>query len=209
MAELAGAAAGVRRRAPRRRDGHARLRPLPDATRERITISFYARLLDGLLDELAIDAAAIVGNSMGGFISAELAIAFPQRVERLVLVSAAGMSTYGDPREALAAQYCAGSNRRSRRSPRGERSMQTRSPAGRRCASAILGDCVSHPGRLPAPMAAELVRGAGKPGFMQAIAANFDYDFRDRLPEIACPTLIVWGEHDRLVTVRDAPSTPS
>ncbi len=35
--------------------------------------------------ELGIDAAAVVGNSMGGFIAAELAIAFPQRVERLVL----------------------------------------------------------------------------------------------------------------------------
>ncbi len=40
--------------------------------------------------QLGIDAAAVVGNSMGGFIAAELAIAFPQRVERLVLISAAG-----------------------------------------------------------------------------------------------------------------------
>ncbi len=47
---------------------------------------------------LGVDAAAVVGNSMGGFVSAELAIDFPQRVERLVLVSAAGLSTYRDPR---------------------------------------------------------------------------------------------------------------
>ena len=33
-----------------------------------------------------MDAAAVVGNSMGGFIGAELAIQFPQRVERLTLV---------------------------------------------------------------------------------------------------------------------------
>ena len=65
-----------------------------------ISISAYARLLDRLLDALGIDAAALVGNSMGGFISAELAIAYPQRVERLVLVSAAGISTY-DNRGAL------------------------------------------------------------------------------------------------------------
>ena len=31
-----------------------------------------------------------------------------------------------------------------------------------------------------------------------------DYDVRERLPEIACPTLIVWGERDRLIPVRDA-----
>ena len=70
--------------------GHS---PMP---RERITISGYARLLDGLFDELGIDAATVVGNSMGGFISAELAIAFPQRVERLVLVAPAGLSTYAE-----------------------------------------------------------------------------------------------------------------
>ena len=27
---------------------------------------------------------------------------------------------------------------------------------------------------------------------------------RERLPEIACPTLIVWGDRDRLISVRDA-----
>jgi pimeloyl-ACP methyl ester carboxylesterase len=68
--------------------GHS---PMPAET---ITISSYARILDGLLEQLKIDAATVVGNSMGGFISAELAINFPQRVERLVLVSAAGISTH-------------------------------------------------------------------------------------------------------------------
>src|SRR5207245_2489790 len=63
-----------------------------------ISIAGYARVLDGLLGELGIDAAAVVGNSMGGFIAAELAISAPQRVERLVLVSAAGLSTHNDPR---------------------------------------------------------------------------------------------------------------
>ena len=36
---------------------------------------------------------------------------------------------------------------------------------------------------------------------MQAL---LDYDIRERLPQIACPTLIVWGASDRLITVRDA-----
>ncbi len=39
---------------------------------------------------------------------------------------------------------------------------------------------------------------------MQALEAILDYDIRERLPEIACPTLIVWGDGDRLITVRDA-----
>ena len=61
-----------------------------------------------------------------------------------------------------------------------------------------------HPGRLPGPLVAEQVRGAGKPGFIPALQAIVDYDVRERLPEIACPTLIVWGEKDLLISVRDA-----
>src|SRR4051812_2223869 len=59
---------------------------------QKISISGYARTVDALYEALRIDSAAVVGNSMGGFIGAELAIAHPARVERLVLVSAAGLA---------------------------------------------------------------------------------------------------------------------
>jgi pimeloyl-ACP methyl ester carboxylesterase len=169
-----------------------------------ITISGYARLLDGLMGALGVDAAAVVGNSMGGFIAAELAIAFPQRVERLVLVSAAGISTTRDPRvtralpvmsrlqtvlAATAGWVAAKSDTVARRA---------------RLRDALMNLVVRHPSRLPAALAAEQIRGAGKPGFIQGLQAVLDYDVRDRLPEIACPTLIVWGDRDRLIPVRDA-----
>ncbi len=169
-----------------------------------ISISGYARTLDALLDALDIDAAAVVGNSMGGFVAAELAINFPQRVERLVLVSAAGLSTYRDPRGL----------RELRRIRRMERPIAavTRWSAANAdilasrpvLRTAALGAITRHADRLPAPLAAEQIRGAGKPGFLPALQANLDYDFRHRLPEIACPTLIVWGANDPVVTVRDA-----
>jgi pimeloyl-ACP methyl ester carboxylesterase len=182
--------------------------PLPS---KEITISGYGRLLDGLLGQLGIGAAAVVGNSMGGFIAAELAIAFPQRVERLVLVSSAGIST----RHPLAGI----SPRLASTSPipalvRGERIL-TGSAAWlasrsdtvarrRRLRELTLAVVVRHPDRLPAALATEQLRGAGKPGFLQAFEAIIDYDVEQRLPEIACPTLIVWGADDRLVTVADA-----
>lgn len=175
--------------------------PMPP---EQVSISGYARTLDALLGKLGVDAAAVVGNSMGGFVSAELAINYPQRVERLVLVSAAGLSTYGDPRglralgrmrqmERIVATYAGWVATRS--------DAITRRPVLR---NATLGLVAAHPSRLPAPLAAELVRGAGKPGFIQGLAANLEYDFSHRLGEIVCPTLIVWGDRDRVITVRDA-----
>ena len=175
--------------------------PMPDWE---ISISHYARLLNDLLDQLEVDAAAVVGNSMGGFIGAELAIAFPRRVERLVLVSAAGVSTHEhrDATRAMPAMV------------RAERilAMTTAWAASKSDAFArrarlrdiALSVVARHPSRLPAALAAEQIRGAGKPGFMRAFRATIDYAVRERLPEIACPTLIVWGASDRLITVKDA-----
>jgi 4,5:9,10-diseco-3-hydroxy-5,9,17-trioxoandrosta-1(10),2-diene-4-oate hydrolase len=178
--------------------GHS---PMP---REEISIAGYARLLEGLLDQLEIDAAAVVGNSMGGFIGAELAISFPQRVERLVLVSAAGLSTYGERR----AERALPSLRRLERvlaATTAWFASQSDTVARRpRLREATMKLVVAHPGRLPGVLAAEQMRGAGKPGFMQALAAVLDYHVRERLEEIACPTLIVWGDRDRLISVRDA-----
>ena len=178
--------------------GHS---PMP---KEPITISEYARVLDGLLDVLGISAATVVGNSMGGFVSAELAIAFPQRVERLVLVSGAGISTYHhrdveriEPYlRRLAPMLAAYTGWTAARSD-----WVARRPGLR---NITLGTVTRHPSRLPAALAAEQLRGAGKPGFMQALRANIDYPIAERLPEIVCPTLIVWGAEDRVIPVGDA-----
>jgi pimeloyl-ACP methyl ester carboxylesterase len=178
--------------------GHS---PMP---RQTITISGYARLLDSLLGELGIDAAAVVGNSMGGFISAELAIAFPQRVERLVLVSAAGLSTYNHRGSMTALPAMRRLERVLMASGAWTASKSDDVVRRARLREAVLGVVVRHPERLDAALAAEQVRGAGKPGFIQGLEAVLDYDVRERLREIACPTLIVWGDGDRLISVHDA-----
>ena len=62
-----------------------------------------------------------------------------------------------------------------------------------------------HPRLLKPDLAYEgFIKGAGKPGFEDALRASLEYDFRDRLPEVRCPTLIVWGEKDSIIPVRDA-----
>jgi pimeloyl-ACP methyl ester carboxylesterase len=173
---------------------------------EQISISGYARLLERLLDTLEIDAAAVVGNSMGGFIAAELAIAFPQRVERLVLISAAGISTTAEamPHTARVVPAIRRLERLLLATTAGVAAKSDTVVRRARLREALLNVVVRHPGQLPAPLAAEQLRGAGKPGFVQGLEAVLDYNIRERLPEIACPTLIVWGDRDRLITVRDA-----
>lgn len=178
--------------------GHS---PMP---REQISMAGYARLLDRLLAQRGIDAAVVVGNSMGGFISAELAISFPQRVERLVLVSAAGLSTYNDPLSVRGAPVLRRLDRALAATLAWTVAKADTTMRRPRLRQAALWVAAAHPGKLPGPLVAEQVRGAGKPGFFDALQAIVGYDVRERLAEVACPTLIVWGEKDRLISVRDA-----
>ncbi len=52
----------------------------------------YADFLDKFMSELKIEKAHLVGNSMGGWVAALTAIKYPQRVDKLVLVDAAGLT---------------------------------------------------------------------------------------------------------------------
>jgi pimeloyl-ACP methyl ester carboxylesterase len=171
--------------------------------REKITISGYGHFVDAVLDELGATSAAVVGNSMGGFIGIELAIRFPERVERLVLVSAAGLSIEYLRNERALAVLNAIENRLAAYSGwlASRSDALARRPVARRM---IFGIVAHRPDRLPGPLVAEQVRGSGKAGFIPALDALTDYRIRDRLGEIACPTLIVWGAEDKLVPARDA-----
>lgn len=52
--------------------------------------------LDGLYKQVGIERASLVGNSLGGFTAAAFALAHPEKVDRLVLVDAAGFAVTGD-----------------------------------------------------------------------------------------------------------------
>jgi 2-hydroxy-6-oxonona-2,4-dienedioate hydrolase len=52
--------------------------------------------LDALYKELKINRASLVGNSLGGWTAAAFAIAHPEKVDRLVLVDAAGIKQASD-----------------------------------------------------------------------------------------------------------------
>ena len=54
-----------------------------------------------LLNHLSLDRVHIVGASLGGWIAAELALRYPERVNRLALVDAAGIEEKASPRDPL------------------------------------------------------------------------------------------------------------
>jgi len=174
---------------------------MPEKT---ISIDRYADTVDAFLDALKIDQPVrLVGNSMGGFIGAELAIRYPQRVERLVLVAAAGLSV-----EKVRTDRKEGLRHRAENIAFFEIGwLASRSPTitrRRRLREWLLLLVAAHPARLSPELTLELVKGSGKEGFNDALEALCRYPIRSRLPEIECPTLIVWGDKDLLVPLKDA-----
>jgi len=166
---------------------------------EPISIRGYATVVDAMCDELGVECVSVVGNSMGGFIGAELALSFGTRVDRLVLVSAAGLSTEHiarTPSLAMARVLSAGFPHAMRLE-----SAVVRRPRLRRAAMQFV---VRYPEKLSVPLAEELVLSSGKPGFVPALKALLEYSYRDRLTAIEMPVLIVWGRNDLLVPVGDA-----
>jgi pimeloyl-ACP methyl ester carboxylesterase len=167
---------------------------------DEISIPGYGRFVDAFLGEIGIERATLVGNSMGGFISAETAISHPSRVERLVLVSAAGLMRVGN-RQSYVLERLARLAHPATAAVFARREHLVRRPRARRW---MLYGVARYPERLDPELIYEVASGAGKPGFLDALKAIADYDFRHRLPEIAVPTLIVWGSNDRVVPVSGA-----
>jgi pimeloyl-ACP methyl ester carboxylesterase len=172
----------------------------PEPADGEISISGYGRCVDAFCERLDLGKVAMVGNSMGGFVVAEVAIQFPERVSRVALVSAAGISTadalqrpvllFGRVATALATNTAARHRRLASR------------PITRHASLALV---ARHPRLLKADLAYEgFFKGAGKDGFDDALRACLDYDFRERLPDVKVPALIVWGEKDSILPVRDA-----
>ena len=167
---------------------------------EDISMPGYGRLVDAFLGEIGIECASVVGNSMGGFIAAEVAVSHPARVDKLALVSAAGVMTVR-PAELTVAKHLARSFQAGSARVLARRQSLVRRRGLRKL---ILYGIVRHPELLQPELVYEIASGGGKPGFVDAFNAVLDYDFSDRLPDVQHPTLIVWGRNDRIVPVGGA-----
>ena len=166
---------------------------------DEISISGYGRAVNALCDELDLGEVVLIGHSMGGFTACETAIQFPQRVERVVLISAAGITTSDlmhQPIVGPARVIAALGTRAVANSHAVVRRKRLRRP--------VYASFIRYPDRIPTDFLFEITQGSGRPAFNAALRAILDYDFRERLPEISVPVLIVWGSEDMLVPRSDA-----
>lgn len=160
--------------------------------------AFFARFVGAYLDALGLESPAVVGNSIGGLAALRLALSEPARVGALGLVASAGLGrevTY-----ALRLPTLPGY---------GEATVAWgKTPLGAfQRAWSRVPLLFGRPGRLPSEWINEQTQIAQLPGFMEATmtALRAQVDLRGqrevltgRLPHLQIPTLVVWGERDRV-----------
>ena len=155
--------------------------------------SDYARLVVALLDSLGISSAVLVGHSMGGEIAAETALRHPDRVRGLVLIDAAGYGVSWPGVLKLARWPFVGAIATSFR--------------GRWITGRILRSTYAVPDKVTEADVDQYYAPVPDPDFgrgLRGVLREFRFDSlaRGRLASLQTPTLIVWGDGDRWISVR-------
>jgi pimeloyl-ACP methyl ester carboxylesterase len=166
-------------------------RPLP------YTIDGYVDAIVALLDELGEREAMWVGHSLGGMVAVAASRRWPERVTRMALVNGAGFQRYPLPLRLA-----------SRLVP--ERAL---SKVLERMAVKLLEQVFSERNSYTARFISQV---DGRPHHptvdecARTIASLLPElsrrHFLDDIDRIAHPTLVIWGDQDRLLAFRDVPS---
>lgn len=146
------------------------------------------------LDELQISEIDIVGNSMGGNVAAEFALANPHRVRRMVLMGPGGLAV----------------NTFSPAVSEGARRLfEFLADPSRDRMRAWVDTMVSNPALATEALIDDRLTNAMQPGVIESTAsifATFDDPALNRLPplwaragKLLTPTLIIWGRDDRML----------
>jgi len=151
-------------------------------------IGTYVDYLDQFCKQLKIERASLVGNSMGGWIAAAYTVAFPDRVERLVLVDAAG---YAPPAN-FDHRILYGLN------------PSTREGMKQVVSKVFYNKVFSSDALIDQAMAARITAGDGYTinSLIESIIRGEDF-LDNRVQSIKQPTLVLWGRQDGLILLAD------
>lgn len=165
--------------------GHGR----SDKPQQGYAITEMAKDVAAVLDDLTLDAAVLVGNSIGGMIAMQCSLDYPDRVLGNVIVSSGTGLIQHMPAEALAAfqQDYQGAFRQLFE---GTVSAKTRRERGE-ILDLLLAQCMVETNFPRHVFTAS----------SQDPEGVFNWDIRDRLKDIHQPTLVLAGEEDQATPV--------
>jgi len=153
----------------------------------------YVRLVLALLDSLGIASAVLVGHSMGGEIAAEVALTHPDRVRGLVLLDAAGYGVRWPGVLKMARWPFIGAVVTTFR--------------GRWFTKRILQSTFADPDNVTEGDVDQYYAPVPQRGFgraLRGVLREFRFDsLGGQLGRVQTPTLILWGDADRWIPLRD------
>ena len=159
----------------------------------------YAEDIAEVMDALGIDQAIIGGNSMGGKHALAFAVRYPERLAGLVLIDASGAPMPDDPAEededggniGFAIAQTPGINRIVEQ-------ITPRFLIKQSLEESVSNKSVVTPQTVDRYW--ELLRYPGnRAATMERFSAAYDPLTRDEIAGIEAPTLILWGDEDRLI----------
>ena len=147
----------------------------------------------GLMDELGVEKAILVGNSAGGTVSMQVALQYPESVEALILVDAAVYAGGGAPSW----------SRPILKTPQ----MNHVGPLIARQLQAQGVQFIKTAWHDPSKITQDIFEGYQKPlqienwdkALWQLTVASEESGLVERLTEITIPTLVITGDDDRIV----------
>ena len=147
-----------------------------------------------VLDEAGVARAHVVGTSLGGMIAQELALAYPERVDRLVLActTPGGQKAHPMPQVTVALMA--------------EAATLEPAVALRRFVENALAPATveAHPEIVEQIMAHRLATAQQPAAWAAQASAGATFDAYDRLGGLAAPTLVQHGDEDVVVDPRNA-----
>jgi pimeloyl-ACP methyl ester carboxylesterase len=163
-----------------------------------LTPELLARVGPAVLDQLRISRASFVGNSLGGALALAIAARTPARVDRLVLIDAAGFNFEASARPALlrALTVLPGASLL-------ERSPRRAFLVGVGLRQVFQDDRLVTPERLDEYVTPVLRKGAVG-ALQELLAARDTLGFPGIVGRVQQPALVIWGRQDAWIPVRDA-----
>jgi pimeloyl-ACP methyl ester carboxylesterase len=174
--------------------GYGLTGPFPDGD---YRLSHYARFIGRVLDDRNVQRVVLVGNSFGGQVALETALAQPERVERLILVDALG---YPPDPDSVPIGF------RVARMPVLNRLMRFVLP--RRLVEDSVRNVYGNPGKVTPALVDRYYDLTLRTGNRASLPERFKHpptvDSARRIATIRQPTLILWGGRDRLIPPANA-----
>ncbi len=159
------------------------------------TINSYLRFLKKFLDNLEVEKCHIAGSSLGGWLSWEFTALYPKRINKMILIGSAGY--FIDQRLPLPFLMA--------QTPLVNRFMKHITPKSlvARFVREVFGDPEKVTDELIDRYYDMLTRRGNREAFVAL--ANTKYIMHaDKIKNIKSPTLIMWGEEDKWVSVKNA-----